>query len=121
MRACRRRLDGLGQGGRWPGVSLGVAARFREAVADPASPLARSFPVVVEKILSRGEELPGSWPVDGTVGYEYLNALGGLFVDPGASDAIESTYAEFTGDRAPFADVLYASKRLICEAALASE
>jgi (1->4)-alpha-D-glucan 1-alpha-D-glucosylmutase len=120
--ACRRRLEARGQGTRWPELAERVRARFREAVeAEPSSAVARYFPVVVEKILSRGEDLPTSWPVDGTVGYGYLNALNGLFVDPAAAEAIDTAYAEFTGDREPFADVLYRAKSLICRASLASE
>ncbi len=38
--------------------------------------------LVVEKILSDGEELPAVWPVDGTVGYEHAALLDRLFVDP---------------------------------------
>ena len=38
--------------------------------------------LVVEKILSEGEELPSAWPVDGTVGYEHGAVLDRLFVDP---------------------------------------
>ena len=38
--------------------------------------------IVVEKILEPGEPLPRDWPVAGTTGYDFLNELGGLFVDP---------------------------------------
>lgn len=38
--------------------------------------------VVVEKILAPGEELPQSWPVAGTTGYDALRELCGVFVDP---------------------------------------
>ena len=37
--------------------------------------------VWVEKILESGERLR-DWPVEGTVGYEFLNDVGALFVDP---------------------------------------
>jgi (1->4)-alpha-D-glucan 1-alpha-D-glucosylmutase len=37
---------------------------------------------VVEKILEPGEDLPGSWPVAGTTGYDRLGLISGLFVDP---------------------------------------
>ncbi len=36
--------------------------------------------LVVEKILALGEPLPAFWPVQGTTGYDFLNALTGLFV-----------------------------------------
>ncbi len=120
---CRRRY--FAEGGAesdWGPVAAQIRRRYREAVAqEPASPIARRFPVVAEKILSRGEELPADWPIDGTVGYEYLNALNGLFVDPAASETIEATYAEFTGDRTPFAEVLYQAKGLITRASMSSE
>jgi len=34
----------------------------------------------VEKILEKGEELPGDWTVDGTTGYDFMNMLNGVFV-----------------------------------------
>ena len=37
--------------------------------------------VVAEKILSAGESLP-PWPIHGTTGYDFLNLVNGLFVDP---------------------------------------
>jgi (1->4)-alpha-D-glucan 1-alpha-D-glucosylmutase len=121
--ACRRRFEE--RGGReedWPAVSERIRRRYREAaVADPASPLARRFPIVAEKILSKGEDLPDDWPIDGTVGYEYLNALNGLFIDPTAAEAIDAAYAEFTGDREPFPEVVYNAKRLITRASMSSE
>jgi (1->4)-alpha-D-glucan 1-alpha-D-glucosylmutase len=36
---------------------------------------------VVEKILEPGEELPLTWPVAGTTGYDALNDVLGVFVD----------------------------------------
>jgi (1->4)-alpha-D-glucan 1-alpha-D-glucosylmutase len=35
----------------------------------------KDFYVVVEKILSEGEALPEEWPVHGTTGYDFLNAV----------------------------------------------
>ncbi len=87
---------------------------------DNSSLFAR-YPIVAEKILSRGEELPVHWPIDGTVGYEFLNALNGLFVDPNGSEPISTTYVEFTGDRDSFVEVTYQAKQLIARSALASE
>lgn len=106
----------------WASVASRLSARYREAVAaDSASALARRFPIVAEKILSTGEKLPSDWPIDGTVGYEYLNALNGLFVNAAASEAVEAIYREFTGDQEPFAEVLHDSKIYVERALLASE
>jgi (1->4)-alpha-D-glucan 1-alpha-D-glucosylmutase len=57
---------------------------------DPDEP----FWVVVEKILAPGEQLPASWPVAGTTGYEFLDACDGLFVDADGADAVVEHYAE---------------------------
>jgi (1->4)-alpha-D-glucan 1-alpha-D-glucosylmutase len=120
--ACRPWCDAQGHGDAWHRVAERLRARFRAVVeADPRSPLARRFPIVAEKILSRGEELPDSWPIDGTVGYGYLNVLNGLFVDPSAAEILQTTYADFTGDREPFAEVLYESKHHIARFSMASE
>lgn len=96
-----------------------AAERAGRPAPDEARP--RPFPILVEKILSRNESLPTAWPVDGTVGYEFLNALNGLFVEPAGQAAVDQAYVDMTGDREPFAEVVYESKRLITRAALASE
>ncbi|HEX8201551.1 MAG TPA: malto-oligosyltrehalose synthase, partial [Isosphaeraceae bacterium] len=121
--ACRRRFEAEPTAdGDWATLAARIQARYRDALrSDPKSPLARRFPIVAEKILSRGESLPESWPIDGTVGYEYLNVLNGLFVEPTAAEAIETIYVEFTGDRVPFVEAVYEAKQLITRAALASE
>ncbi len=123
LQACRRRyLESGHSEANWPVVADRIRQCYREvADADSASMIARRFPVVAEKILSRGEDLPEDWTVDGTVGYEFLNALNGLFVDPAAADSIDITYMEFTGDRVPFVEVLYNAKSLIMRASMASE
>src|SRR5690606_29542305 len=43
---------------------------------------ARLFWVVVEKILAAHERLREDWPIAGTTGYEFLNRVNGLFLDP---------------------------------------
>jgi len=123
LNACRDRHEAAGgDEANWPRLALLLRGRYRHAViAEPASPLARRFPVVAEKILSTGERLPADWPIDGTVGYEFLNALNGLFVDPSASDAVDAIYREFTGDREPFAEVLHGSKIYVELQLLSSE
>jgi len=121
--ACRQRLGAEGRAGvDWDRLAPLLRRRFAAVVeAEPSSPLARRFPVVAEKILSTGEKLPADWPIDGTVGYEYLNALNGLFVNPEASELVDATYREFTGDPQPAAEVLHDSKVLVETALLASE
>jgi (1->4)-alpha-D-glucan 1-alpha-D-glucosylmutase len=77
--------------------------------------------VIAEKILSRGEELPSDWPVYGTTGYEFVPLATGLFVDTAAAEEMERIYAEFLGARPDLEQTRYQSRRLIMQAALASE
>ena len=64
-------------------------ARYFEWLQDLAAdawgisrtPDERPLYVVVEKILSGGEQLPSGWAVHGTTGYNFLNQVNGLFVD----------------------------------------
>ncbi|MFP4598088.1 MAG: malto-oligosyltrehalose synthase [Persicimonas sp.] len=71
--------------------------------------------VLVEKILSTGETLPDDWPVAGTTGYEYLNQLNGVFVDPDGHRELDSIYAEFTGRQESFRSVVYQKKRFVID------
>ncbi len=77
--------------------------------------------VVAEKILSAGETLPGRWAVHGTTGYDFLNDVNGLFVEPASARRLRRLYARLTGLQQAFDEVVYESKRLIMETALASE
>ncbi len=53
--------------------------------------------IVVEKILTADETLPASWPVDGTTGYDFLEKLSGLFVDPDGEHAMTEVFERITG------------------------
>jgi (1->4)-alpha-D-glucan 1-alpha-D-glucosylmutase len=77
--------------------------------------------IVAEKILAHGELLPGSWPIAGTTGYGFLNAVNGLFVDAGNEEAFRRVYVDATGSDQPVAEVAYHSKRLVMSSSLASE
>ncbi|HWY87760.1 MAG TPA: malto-oligosyltrehalose synthase [Gemmataceae bacterium] len=77
--------------------------------------------VVVEKILGADERLPEEWPTYGTSGYEFLNAVSGIFVDAGAGPAFTRLYQEWIRDDTPFAELVYQKKILILQIALSSE
>ncbi|MGH9332456.1 MAG: malto-oligosyltrehalose synthase, partial [Vicinamibacteria bacterium] len=66
--------------------------------------------VVVEKILERGEALRDDWPVSGTTGYEALNRLQRLFVEPKGFQDLVRFFEELTFDTSGFEDVVYRSK-----------
>jgi (1->4)-alpha-D-glucan 1-alpha-D-glucosylmutase len=77
--------------------------------------------VVAEKILSAGEKLSRPWQVHGTTGYDFLNDLNGLFVDVTQARRLRRVYSKLTGHMDSFDDVLYDSKQLIMNTAMASE
>jgi (1->4)-alpha-D-glucan 1-alpha-D-glucosylmutase len=77
--------------------------------------------VVAEKILSEGEVLPPDWAVDGTTGYDFLNAVNGLFVDADGRDAFDRTYQQFTRDPAEFRQRVNSAKKMIMLVSMASE
>ncbi|HEX6743192.1 MAG TPA: malto-oligosyltrehalose synthase, partial [Solirubrobacteraceae bacterium] len=74
------------------GVVDGLRVDHPDGLADPAGYLERlraagAAHVWVEKILHTGEPLR-DWPVEGTVGYEFLNDAAALFVDPAGEAAL---------------------------------
>ncbi|MBY0527290.1 MAG: malto-oligosyltrehalose synthase [Gemmataceae bacterium] len=88
---------------------------------DPGGVAERPFWVVAEKILSGNEALPESWPIFGTSGYDFMNDLNRLFVDPLGMKALKKAYTKFTSRELPFAEVVYDGKKLITATAMASE
>jgi (1->4)-alpha-D-glucan 1-alpha-D-glucosylmutase len=85
-----------------------------DGLADPAQYFERlraggAGTVWVEKILEPSEGLR-EWPVSGTVGYEFLNDVCALFVDPAAEPALTALWQELADDRRPFAEVAAEAK-----------
>lgn len=90
------------------GVLDGLRVDHPDGLADPAGYLRRlrdagAEHVWVEKILnpSHPPEPLRDWPVEGTVGYEFLNDAAALFVDP----AGEAALARLPSAGEPFAEV----------------
>lgn len=84
---------------------------------------ARRWPlyVVAEKILGAAEQLPGEWAVYGTSGYEFVNAVNGVFIDAAGERPLTRLYRELVDDAPRFAEMMYRCKRLVLQASLASE
>jgi len=76
---------------------------------------------LVEKILAPGEQLNPAWPVHGTTGYDFLNQVNAVFVDPAGVAALGRFFAKFTAQDLPFAEVEYASKKAIIATSMAAE
>ena len=91
------------------GVVDGLRIDHPDGLADPAGYLERlhgagASRVWIEKILHPGEKLR-DWPVEGTVGYEFLNDVQGLFVDPAGEEPLTALYVEVVGDDRSFEEI----------------
>jgi (1->4)-alpha-D-glucan 1-alpha-D-glucosylmutase len=97
------------------GVLEGLRVDHPDGLADPAGYLARlreSMPahpakrVWVEKILHPGEALR-DWPVEGTVGYEFLNEVLRLYVDPEGEAVMTELWEDLSDDDRAFDEVAH--------------
>ena len=77
--------------------------------------------IVVEKILQPEEGMPRDWPVQGTVGYEFLNQVNGLFIQPENEKALEDFYFDFTGEPMDSGKMVHEKKRLVLETLFITE
>jgi (1->4)-alpha-D-glucan 1-alpha-D-glucosylmutase len=91
------------------GVVDGLRVDHPDGLADPAGYLRRlrdagAERVWVEKILASDEALR-DWPVEGTVGYEFLNDATALYVDPAGEAPLSELFGQLTGETRPFAQI----------------
>jgi (1->4)-alpha-D-glucan 1-alpha-D-glucosylmutase len=118
----RRILEWVGEG-----VLDGLRIDHPDGLRDPSGYLDRLADatghawVVVEKILERGERLPSTWATAGTTGYDFLNRVGGLFVDPTGERAMTALFQELTGTTERWEEVVVAKKHLVLREVLAAD
>lgn len=112
------------------GAVTGLRIDHPDGLRDPAGYFerlrARAGPdtwIVVEKILGPGEFLRPGWApsIDGTTGYEFLNRVGGLFVDPVGEEPMTALYESFTGEPAFAPEGDHAAKEQVLRDALAAD
>ncbi|MGN6646546.1 MAG: malto-oligosyltrehalose synthase [Cytophaga sp.] len=77
--------------------------RLREATHDTCY-------IIVEKILDGDEELPESWPIEGTTGYEFLAFVNRVLTDKEGADALLLFYKEFTDLHEIYETIVYEKK-----------
>jgi (1->4)-alpha-D-glucan 1-alpha-D-glucosylmutase len=110
--------DGLRDPGRY-------FERLAAAAGGPVGPGGPGGPggawVVAEKILEPGEELPDTWPVAGTTGYDRLAAIGGVFVDPAGEEPLTAAYGDLTGSPTGWPAVAREAKALAVREILAAD
>ena len=87
-------------------IFTGLRIDHIDGLTDPETYLKRlrerigNGPLLVEKILSRGEQLPGAWPVTGTTGYDFASRLNDIFVCRENVHRFTAVYENFV-DAAP--------------------
>lgn len=111
------------------GLVQGLRIDHPDGLADPREYLRRlraATPhdtwIVVEKILTGDERLPGDWDCAGTTGYDTLRRIDGVFVDPSSAEPLRALHHEFTGAAEPgFEPVARAGKTEVLAGGLAAE
>jgi len=96
------------------GLVDGLRVDHPDGLADPAGYLERlrdggAAHVWVEKILDPGEPLR-DWPVEGTVGYEFLNDVQAVCVDPAGEAPLTRLWIALTGEGRPFGEIAAEAK-----------
>ena len=105
----------------------GLRIDHPDGLVDPAEyldrlrALAPDAWITVEKILEAGEELPKSWPVAGTTGYDAMREVNGVFVDPDREPELTALYTRLTGDERTIAEHVEQGKRMVVETLLPAE
>jgi len=111
-------VDGLGD----PRGYCRKLRRRMEALARHRPPGRSREPwIVVEKILARHERLPSGWRVDGTTGYEFMDAVSAVLHDPKGEAPLTALHAEITGNTASFREHELVARRQILRDYLAAE
>ncbi len=65
--------------------------------------------------------MPEDWPIDGTTGYDFLNRVLRLFIDPQGEVPLTEFYAEFTGEPIDYAALERDKKQLVIRDLFASD
>lgn len=77
--------------------------------------------IIGEKILERGEHLRKSWPIEGTVGYDFLNLCNNLFMHREGLIEITAIYRDFTKAPTDFEEIAHDKKMNVQQEALGSD
>lgn len=115
---------------RWveAGEVDGIRVDHPDGLSDPGAYLRRLRAAIgpdrwllVEKICGVGEELPASWPVDGTSGYEALRENQWVLVDPDGAGLLTQLAAEHTGGKQALRSAEHLARREMTRTILAAE
>lgn len=96
----------------------GYCRRVRERLdaLRPGRPseLARMHPwLVIEKILGENEPLPHDWHVDGTTGYDFMDAASAVLHDLHGEARLNMLWLQISGDDRPFSAYVHAGRHRV--------
>jgi (1->4)-alpha-D-glucan 1-alpha-D-glucosylmutase len=114
------------------GVLDGVRVDHPDGLRDPLEYLTRLRErapeawIVGEKILEPGEFLRESWPIQGTTGYDFMYASGGVLVSPQGLQELTGVYQGFLGREmaaslSDYAAIVHDKKINVLQEALGSD
>ena len=95
--------------------------RLGRLIRDAQGADRRPFYLLIEKILGDHEAPPQFAGVDGTTGYECLNAISRVLADENGLETLDEVWRQASDTAPAFDPVLRASKRRVIETLLASE
>jgi (1->4)-alpha-D-glucan 1-alpha-D-glucosylmutase len=94
-------------------------SRLVRAARQPAERTRRYY-IVAEKILAEGEPMPKLPGVAGTTGYDVLNLISRVLLDPAGLPQLDALYRRIAGAE-KFEDIVHAAKIRVLDTMLASE
>lgn len=95
-----------------------LASLYSERPADARE--GRAY-LIVEKILSRHEELPGDWQTDGTTGYDFMDAVNALQHDAAGERPLSTFWRRISGRSANFDDEEELARRQILDRSFSAQ
>jgi (1->4)-alpha-D-glucan 1-alpha-D-glucosylmutase len=95
--------------------------RLRRLIRNARGKAARPFYMVVEKILGEHEKLHAFGGVDGTTGYEWLNAITQVLVDSQGLEPLDEIWRQISNTSPKLEPVLKDAKRRVLETLMTSE
>lgn len=109
------------------GKITGLRIDHIDGLYDPAKYISRireyipNAYLVVEKILESHEELPLTWSIQGTTGYDFMNKVNGLFCQQSNQLNFSAVYYQFIGNSVSCEKLIEENKQLIIGKHLAGD
>ncbi|WP_205513295.1 malto-oligosyltrehalose synthase [Longitalea arenae] len=77
--------------------------------------------IIVEKILEQHEQLPASWPIQGTTGYEFTSQVNWLLTNTNGAKEMVAYYRSLFPELDEYKNIIFEKKRRFLEAYMGGE